>query len=284
MRARARLSAFLLLPSLTACDSLLPGAGFEASDAVDTARVFLEAQKLDPRGFQALASTRTTVGLPEPKLVRIAELRVRVDAVEAAVRAATRIAAESGGLLASARVSQDDANRRDAQVNLRVPDDRFTQTLQALEALGDVRSKSSSTEDITRQYVDLGVRLAVKQETAQRLRHLLATRTGRLADVLEAERQLDRIVAEIEQLKGEQRYYDHQVALSSITVVLFEPGAGLQSRNAAPIREAFQASLNTLATSVAWLVYCTTFLVPWLLVAGVGRQVARFILPRRRAA
>jgi len=124
----------------------------------------------------------------------------------------------------------------------------------------------------------------VKEETAARLRRLLTDRTGKLSDVLEVERELSRVVTELEQLKGERRYYDQRIAVSTITLTLFEPGALLRPGSTAPIKEAFGQALHVLSTSLSWLVYLVTFLAPWLLIAGLGWWVVRLVRARRGAA
>jgi hypothetical protein len=125
--------------------------------------------------------------------------------------------------------------------------------------------------------------LSVKEETAVRLRRLLADRTGKLSDVLEVEREIDRVVTEIEQMKGERRYYDSRIALSMINLTLFEAGA-TRPNSRLSIADAFRQSLEELSTSVAWLVYVVTFLAPWLVLASVVWWLVRFIRTRRGAA
>jgi hypothetical protein len=186
--------------------------------------------------------------------------------------------------VADLRASRAERGTRDARLVIRVPADRFANLLEALRALGEVRHEAVTTEDVTKAYADLETRLAVKQQTAARLQRLLADRTGRLADVLEVERELGRVITEIEQLKGERRYYDQRVAVSTIQVALFEPGALLAPGSAAPIAEAFRQSLGVLSTSVAWLVYLVTFLAPWLLVAGLLWWGIRRVRHRRTDA
>jgi hypothetical protein len=218
----------------------------------------------------------------EQKLIRSAELRMQVDRVPAAIQAADSIAKQRDALLADVRVNQDEQGRRSAQLVIRVPASRFAETLEALKRLGQVKTEAVTTEDVTKAYTDLETRLSVKQETASRLRALLASRTGKLSDVLDVERELSRVITEIEQMKGERRYYDQRIAVSSISVTLFEAGALLRPVIGSPIARAFRSSLEVLATSVAWLIYLVTFLVPWLLLATLLWWVAKQIKARRR--
>jgi hypothetical protein len=189
-----------------------------------------------------------------------------------------------GAFIADTRVTQDDKGRSDAQLTLRVPAVQFTRALDALRTLGRVENESVGTEDVTKDYADVQTRLAVKEEEAGRLRTLLATRTGRLKEVLDLERELSRVVTEIEQLKGERRYYDQHIALSTIVVTLLEPGAFLRPGTADPIVAAFRSALAVLATSVAYLVYFITFLAPWILLAAGVFWSARRLRARSRAA
>ena len=123
----------------------------------------------------------------------------------------------------------------------------------------------------------------MKRETSDRLRDILRTRTAGLSDVLAAERELARITEEIEQAEGERRFYDQQIALSTLTVALQEPSAMVEAGAFAPLTEALRDSLKRAVASLAALVYATVFLTPWLLVAWVMWKLVRRLLARRRA-
>src|SRR6185503_21146634 len=99
-------------------------------------------------------------------------------------------------------------------LTLRVPADRFAESLAALRSLGRVRVDNTNAEDVTRSYNDLAIRLAVKRDMVARLRALLSNRAARLSDLVEVERELGRAITELEQMEGERRFLDNQVALS----------------------------------------------------------------------
>jgi len=102
-------------------------------------------------------------------------------------------------------------------------------------------------------------------------------RTGKLADVLEVERELSRAVTELEQMKGERRYYDRQVAVSSIAVDVYELGQIASGGIAEPVTEAPHRSLGLLATSASMLIYAVVFLAPWaVLLAAAWWLGARY--------
>jgi hypothetical protein len=137
-----------------------------------------------------------------------------------------------------------------------------------------VRAENAGTEDITRAYTDLEIRLAVKEETVARLRALLS-RAGKLSDIIEVERELGRAVTELEQMKGERRYYDSQVAMSTISASLFEARTAGMATFSDPVSAAVRRALEVLGASVSSLIYLLFFLAPWVVVASVAFWAAR---------
>jgi hypothetical protein len=216
-------------------------------------------------------------------VIRSAELRVRVGDVERAVRTADSLATTYDALVADSRVNQGARGTRDARLTIRVPSPRFAEALAALHGLGESQGETVTAQDITKEYADLQTRLAVKEEMSARLRALLSNRIAKLSDVLEVERELSRVVTELEQLKGERQYYDQRVAVSSIVVYMFEANATTRAQFTAPIVAAFQKSLEITGTSLASIIYFATFLIPWLLLASVLWWIVKRVWRVQRA-
>lgn len=216
------------------------------------------------------------------KLIYTATLEVEVKSfAEAAGRvgdASTRL----GGYVAETRSALTERGARQGTVTVRVPAERFEEALQGFKALGTVRSESTAVEDVTRAYTDLEIRLRLKRETEVRLRQLLRTAAAKLSDVLEVERELARVIEELERMEGERRYFDQQVALSTITLSLVESEAFIRPGVLEPFGQALRRAGEVFATSLAWIVYLVVFLAPWLAVATLTWWVGR--LARRRRA
>ncbi len=203
------------------------------------------------------------------KLIRSADLRVEVKDVQNAMRSADSLVKLRGALIADSKLGQDADGRHQAELVIRVPSERFAATLAALRQLGEMRDESVTTEDVTKEYTDLVTRLSVKEQAVTRLRALLDNRTAKLADVLEVERELTRTVTELEQMKGEQRYYDQQVALSSIRLTLVDHAASSAGQITGPIGDAFRNSFKVVGTSLSAMIYLIAIVLPWGVLAAL---------------
>ena len=215
------------------------------------------------------AAPQDAAQIVQRKLIRSANLRIEVAHVDSAMRLVDAAMRSHDAVVANAQVSQISDKRSDATVSISVPANRFDETLAELRRVGRVRNENISTQDVSREYTDLEIRVGVKEETVIRLRSLLGTRTAKLADVLELERELGREIAELEQMKGERRFFDQQVAMSSISLTLFEPTPVAGPQITAPVRDALRESLSVLGSSVATVIYLVTFLVPWIALVGL---------------
>lgn len=222
------------------------------------------------RAFQTAAARPATT-----RIIRTAQLEIQVHSVVRAMILADSIAKTRDALITDSRSNEAPDGPRDAQFVVRVPSTHFAETLIALRGLGQVRNEGIGTQDVTREYTDLETRITVKRETVARLRALLTEHTGKLSDVLDVERELSRTVTELEQMEGEQRYYDSQLAVSSITVHVYEQAPVIRATLTEPIVDAARRAVEVLSSSVALLVFAVTFLAPWAVVAAAGWWIVR---------
>ena len=216
------------------------------------------------------------------KLIRTGQLALEVADYGSAAAKVAQLAESHGGYLAESHSTRGAGDTRQGNLTLRVPAQQFESAFAELKQLGKVRSEGMGTQDITKAYTDLETRLRVKNDAEARVRDILRNRTAKLGDVLEAERELTRLMEEIEQMEGERRYYDQQVSLSTISVTLSEPQPILEGSGLEPIREAIHGSVEVLSRSLATLIYAVVFLAPWLLLAWILWKLLR--LASRRSA
>jgi hypothetical protein len=157
-----------------------------------------------------------------PSVIRTARLQIVANDFSAARAAVDSIVTNAAGFIDHVTVTGDASRARVLRGTLRVPSDRLADALARLRALGQVTEDTQSTQDVTDHIVDLDARLASARATERRLTELLRTRTGRLSDVLEVERELTRVRLDIERLDAEQANVTRRVSYATIEIALSE--------------------------------------------------------------
>jgi hypothetical protein len=152
-------------------------------------------------------------------VIRSAYLSLVVDNVSASVTGISSLANTFGGYVVSSNLGEQQ-NRLFASISFRVNADRFNEALQALRDLAaEVRSESTSGQDVTAEYVDLDARLRNLEASETQLLELME-KAGTVEEILKVQQQLVNTRAEIEQTKGRMQYLEQSSALSYIEVSL----------------------------------------------------------------
>ncbi|MEO3775377.1 DUF4349 domain-containing protein [Micromonospora sp. B11E3] len=205
-------------------------------------------------------------------------MRVAVDDVDAAARAAVDRVTGAGGFVGGDERRSGGADAR-AELTLRVPADRFAGVLEDLARLGRQQQRSVRTEDVTEETIDLDARIATQRARVESGRKLLARATS-IGDLVTLEGEVARREADLASLEAKKRRLADLTALSTITLTLVgpevggadeEPGTGFL----AGLRggwNALVASVNVLLTVLGAIL---PFAVPVALVVAVLLRLRR---------
>ena len=195
-----------------------------------------------------------------PMIVQTASLTILATNYEEASAAIEKLAAAHGGYVEKLDAKSQTGNARELTASLRIPTKQLDGFLADVRKLGHVEQETRENEEVSDQYVDLQARLKSARATEQRLIELLGTRTGKLQDVLEAERELARIRGEIESMQGQGALLVHRVNYATVQVDLNEEyrqvlGSGTVSTGMKIRNAAVQGFANLEEGAVALLVF-----------------------------
>lgn len=155
-------------------------------------------------------------------LIRRGDVMIRVDSIEPAMDALRRLAGSLGGSVGNVSITAGDYEVRRATLELRIPSARFDDAMSGLAPVGQVQQSSVTAEDVGEEFTDVSARVKNAQRLESRLVELIATRTGKLEDVLAVERELARVREEIERYEGRLRFLGARVETSTISVTVSE--------------------------------------------------------------
>jgi hypothetical protein len=254
-------------------DQAAPAAPPEASQAAVGAARGARGDQL-PAGQADSAAPRM--------LIRTGDASVEVESLEPAVERLRALTERLGGFVANTTYQGGRDRVREASLELRIPADRFEAMQTMLDSVGEVEWLNVAVQDVGEEYVDLSARTANARRLEARLVELLATRTGKLEDVLAVERELARVREEIERYEGRLRFLRTRVATSTLTVRLHEPAPVIGGRGeSGVIGEAFRQAWRNFIAAIAGLIAWSGVLIPLLAVAGGVWLIFRRL--RRRA-
>ena len=286
MKTRHALVLVVIGVAAVACgqyESAAPPAGRRQADKVLEAR----DSGLHSLGYIGAAGTPASRDVArsassDPLLAMSGGLKIEVKDVESAARDVQRLADEAGGFIGNANAGRNASGTPHATLAMRIPTKRVPSMLESLRALGKVTLETVTTEDVSKCYFDLATRLRAKRGTEERLHGILATRTGKLSDVIDAEKELERVVGEIEGIEGEQHFYESRVAMATLTVELTPTDTTPPPSRFAAIGHALQEGQDAFLSSVAGVLYLLAFVMPWLVVAAIVFLIVKWARVRTR--
>ena len=154
-----------------------------------------------------------------------------------------------------------------AWITVRVPADGLQSLVDQLSGLGEVTASSISRQDVTEVTLDLQARVDAAQASVDRLTELMS-QAGSLSDLIAAEAALAERQATLESYQQQLKYYDEQVAMSTLTVTLTEPVETVAA-DPAGFGDGLAAGWNGLVATLNAIVIAIGFLIPWVLILAV---------------
>ena len=190
------------------------------------------------------------------------------------------------GYVLRSSVTSGDDGATGGNFELRIPGTQLRPALRDLAGLAEVRSRTQSGEDVTREYVGARDRLdAARAERRSLLRRLERADSDGEAESIR--RRLDVVASQINSLRGQLRELRLRTDYVAVSLSLVEdkgdgggsPGGGFHDTD-----DALDDALGTLAGAVNLALRVLGVLIPVGLLAGAAWLAARILRRRRREA
>jgi uncharacterized membrane protein YciS (DUF1049 family) len=212
------------------------------------------------------------------ELIASGSLSLRVDDIDASAAAVADAAKARGGYVESLNVGTNGmvtdtdgmtmpASPNGAWVQVRVPADQLTATMDELGALGDVTASNVSRQDVTDQAVDLRARITSAETSVARLTELMS-QSASVADLIAAESALAERQATLESYQQQLEMLESQVSMSSLTVDLTLAQETVTA-DPAGFGDGLIAGWNGLIATLNGIVIGLGFLLPWIVLVAI---------------
>jgi hypothetical protein len=215
-----------------------PFARGQVAAASAAHQVETENKKLEPAEVERRLATRSNIPTAEEagpnlaespasplanrKLVRNAQVEIEIANFDEAVQKITAFANEERGYVATTNSEKQANGKLKGEIVVKVLPENLDRFLQKIRGLGELKNQTLGTEDVTKAYFDTDARLKNARVMEQRLIDMLKTKTGKVSDLLQVEKELGRVREGIEKMQGELKYWDSQVQFATVTISLAE--------------------------------------------------------------
>ncbi len=213
--ARGQVAAAAAAPQAEAKDKKQERA--EVERTVVTGSNIAPAKEVGPNLVESPASA-----LANRKLIRNAQVQLEIVGFDAAVQKITAFANEERGYVATTTSEKQANGKLRGRVVVKIVPENLDRFLPKIRGLGELKNQALGSEDVTKAYFDTDARLKNARVMEQRLIDMLKTKTGKVSDLLQVEKELARVREEIEKMQGELKYWDSQVQLATVTISLAE--------------------------------------------------------------
>jgi Domain of unknown function (DUF4349) len=212
-----------------------------------------------------------------------------VGPVQEAQAAACRAVPANGCLVVGSSINRGDDGAVYGQLQMRmvparVQPFRADLTKAVHGADGEITAATTNSEDLTQAIVDTEAVMRAKTALRERLLALLNRQTGKVADLLEVERELARVQQEIDAATSALKVYRLRTDLSLVTITFVSERSSVGGDVANPLAGAFRDFFRIMSYSAAGIVRVIAGILPlaviglplvWLVIAGWRRWRAR---------
>jgi hypothetical protein len=184
-----------------------------------------DPQTLTPKtGSTTLASGEQTGAARRRAMLDIeAHLTVEVSDIRQTARRLRELTLDSGGDIVKEQITDQVESPR-AEFTLRIPIRVTDDFLDAIEAIGAVKSRNVVARDIGKEYFDAALRLKGLRWALARYEKILE-QANNVDEILRVEQEIARLQSQIEQVEGQLRWMRDRAARATVHVALQAPGS-----------------------------------------------------------
>ena len=234
-------TAILVIATAAACSKSTNESRSSGQDVVVTGiaspPITTSVQSLDKAPSPSITVTSassefggltTSSTVPDDRMiVRNGNISMVVNDINAALNDIAQMATGYKGYVVSSN-SWKNGEQMYGSISIRIPAESYDTASKSIGNMAvEVTSQSTSSQDITEEYVDLGAQLSSLKATEAQLL-LIMSKADKVADILAVQAQLTQIQTQIEQIKGRMQYLEKTSATSLINVSLSQ--AKLQAK------------------------------------------------------
>ena len=212
------------------------------------------------------------------KIIRNASCSLTVPDAKEAWDSIVQAVTAAGGYVSAGEQWQNADKYITITATIRIPAGRLDGAIEYLQTLGEVKSLSISSTDVTDSYTDTQLRLAVKRRSLEQYYKYLEAAKD-VNEMLEIQGTINSVVEDIEAAEGKLRLWDNLVAESKLEIRIYEEKDPTRERREAEwnamtandfgyyVSNGFINVTKTLWSIILWILIFLVWISPIWIVA-----------------
>lgn len=216
----------------------------------------------------------------QEKIIYSANMTLKVEEFQKSFNEIMKYTKDVGGFIENSSIfnpeeidaSGNGNRKKEGRILIRVPVENFEEALMEIEKLGRVESKNRSGTNVTSQYRDIEIEVKNLEVQEKRLLEIMKE-AEKTQDLLQIEKELNRIRTEINQRKSILKNLDQRVEYSSIEIYVVEEKIASGNLQGSPfkdllgkIQKGFIHSINLIIAGAANLLVLIAKIIPFIII------------------
>ena len=161
---------------------------------------------------ESTGNSELTLESYERKIIKTGHISLEVQDLNETLKKVTDWTTKNNGY-----ISNSETTKYGVEITIRIPNSGFDKTIEEMQTIGKVESRSINAEDISEQYYDLQSRLETRKILRDKLNGYLKSAKD-TKDMLAIEAQINSVQTEIESMEGKLRRLSSQIDYSTLHI------------------------------------------------------------------
>jgi len=159
-------------------------------------------------------------------------------------------------------------SRKSYKVEVKLPPTSFDSFSSGLKSLGTLKSMSTSSEDVTYEYIDLEARISNLEKQKERLLAIYE-KAETIESIVELETEINRVQTNIDSSIARKNFLERQVSRATLNINLYEEAPIVDTSIVLPLSEATNTLIGSLGFGILLISGLIGFVLPFILLLAI---------------
>ena len=202
-----------------------------------------------------------------------AEIEAGAGKIEEGLVRLKQVISENSGTIENINYYETE-NTKTYTLEVKLPPANFESFSNGLKSVGNLKSMSTDSEDVTFEYIDLEAKIENLNSQKQRLQALY-DKAENVEEILDIEYEINRVQTNIDSSTARKNFLERQVANATLYITLYEEAPIVDRTLIVPLNTAFNTILGAMSISILLISGLVGFAIPIAIIVIILIIIAK---------